>query len=152
MLSEYFKFGIVRDPYSRTLTAYLDKILNRARQSRRPLRFLKSKYGTETPDFEQFCEYLADDGLCDDNLWAPQLDGLVMPPNAFGHIARFEKLNEELNLISWRIFGMPLGKSCHFGPKPTGSSAHMADHYTLRAREIVREIKQCHFEAFGYEP
>ncbi|MDF0601318.1 sulfotransferase family protein [Psychromarinibacter sp. C21-152] len=149
-LADCFKFCIVRDPYSRTLSAYLDKIVGRQRQSRRPLRLLRDKHGTDAPTFEQFCLYLAEGGLYDDNHWAPQVAGLVLPPERFDHIGRFERLDEELDLIARRIFGRGYASERRYGPASTDAAAQLEAHYTPRAREIVQTLFRPDFETFGY--
>ncbi|MAQ85939.1 MAG: hypothetical protein CMH12_22555 [Maritimibacter sp.] len=150
-LDSYFKFVIVRDPYTRTLSAYLDKIVNRRRQAKRPLRLVGKRYGTDTPSFEQFCEYLAWTGLYDDNHWAPQVDGLVLPFAQFDHVGRFEQLGTELNFVSERLFGVAYDDPRQYGPASTRAAELVDRHYTPKARSIVAKLYRKDFETFGYD-
>ena len=151
-LEGYYTFCIVRDPYARTLSAYLDKIVRKRRQAKRPQRWLKARFGTDVPSFEQFCIYLDAVGLMDDNHWAPQLDGLVLRPEEFDHIGRFERLGDEIATITTRIFGAPVTAVKRRGPPSTGAAEAREAHYTETATGIVKRLYAKDFEAFGYAP
>lgn len=148
-LPDLYKVCLVRDPYTRTLSAYLDKIAGRKAQSRRPLRLMRDRFGTDSPSFEQFCLYLQDGGLYDDNHWAPQTHGLVLPIEAFDLVGRFESLNREIETITTRLFGAPRGTGLRRGPRSNANDA-TDRHYTGQAREIVRRLYAEDFEALGY--
>ncbi|WP_371038718.1 sulfotransferase family protein [Rhodosalinus sp. FB01] len=147
--TEYFKFVILRDPYTRTLSAFLDKVMKPRTQRRGPWRWF-ARHGIETPSFEDFCKYLDDGGLHADNHWAPQVDGLVLPLDRFDMVARLEALQADLDTIHRRLFGAPLGELQRKGPKSSGAEGEIARHYTPHAAEIVSRLFARDFSELGY--
>ena len=82
---EAFKFTFVRNPYSRVLSAYLDKVGRRKHQG---LRFLAWAEANNQPaSFLGFCRYLDAGGLFLDMHWAPQVEILCLPLECFDFIA-----------------------------------------------------------------
>jgi len=148
-LGDYFKFVFVRDPYSRTLSAYLDKIVNRRKQSRSVLKWAE-KHGIDAPSFADFCAYLDDGGLYDDNHWAPQTAGLVLPLAAFDFIGRFETLDRDLKTVHDQLFPRGLATTPRDGPAATGSDTLIDTHYTPVAKTLIRRLFNADFEALGY--
>ena len=98
-LDSYFKFTIARNPYSRTLSVYLDKIKNRDKSQRR----IVAKYLNKNPDDEitlnEFLDFLENGGLRQNAHWAPQTDFLVFPIDQYDYIGKLEKLQQDLTKI-----------------------------------------------------
>ena len=149
VVQDYLKFVVVRDPYSRTLSAFLDKVQRRRPQARDPMRWF-ARAGVAQPAFEDFCRYLDDGGLLADNHWAPQTEGLVLPLDRFDVVARFETLERDLGAIHARLFGAPVAALPRRGPPGVGAEAALARHYTPRAAEIVSRLFREDFERLGY--
>lgn len=149
LAEDYFRFVFVRDPYSRTLSAFLDKIGNRQRQAKRPLAWC-AKQGIDTPDFTDFCRYLDATGLYDDPHWAPQTSLLLMPLEEFHHVGRFETLDDDLATVMQRIFGTTLTADRR-GPPSTGAAELAAAQYSDTTRGIVRRLFAEDFERLGYD-
>jgi len=150
---EVFKFTFVRNPYSRVLSAFLDKVLGKKSQSRGFYRWWQGQgngAGRVTPDFLDFCHYLSDGGLNIDIHWAPQVDILLLPPERFDFIGRFEALDQGVPLVLERIFGQAptaLGRS---GPRSDANAA-MDQHYTDESRAMIATLYAGDIAAFGYE-
>jgi hypothetical protein len=136
----------VRNPFSRVLSAYLDKIAHRKRQANRLMRMT----GGAVPDFEGFCRYLDDGGLLDDNHWAPQVEGLIRRPEDYGFIGRFESLEADYRALHERLFGFTPGPLRQSGPVATSASHRLRQAYTGAAQDIVRRLYARDFESFGY--
>ncbi|MEL6583470.1 MAG: sulfotransferase family protein [Pseudomonadota bacterium] len=143
----YFKFVFTRDPTTRTLSAYLDKI---GKGSRKHLyaAWAKRVGSVEDPSFEQFLEYLADGGLYDDPHWAPQTDCLLIPLENFDFVGRFERLGEDLPHVLNRVFDAE--KPVHrAGPSSKGKTIVEA-HMTPRATTLLGQLFAHDYEAMGY--
>ena len=145
-ISSLFKFAFVRNPYSRTLSAYLDKI---ARGKRQPLE-LTRKSG-QPPAFEDFCIYLEHGGLYENPHWAPQSSVLILRPNEYDFIGRTESLGADLDIIIKRLRGDKGGNGIvDRKTHSTGANTLMRDHYTSRCESIVRSLFREDFSQFGY--
>lgn len=147
--TDHFKFVILRDPYTRTLSAFLDKVMKPGTQRRGPWRWF-ARHGIEAPTFENFCQYLDDGGLHADNHWAPQVDGIVLPLDRFDMVARLETLQPDLDVIHRKLFGAPLDELPRKGPRSTGAAGTTAEHYTPLAADIVSRLYSRDFAELGY--
>ena len=92
-LKEFSFFTVVRNPWTRTLSAFLDKIANGPHD----------KYGSipgfgdnSRTGFEAFIAFLGHGGLQANHHWKPQNDALLLPASHFQTICRLEHLSEEL--------------------------------------------------------
>ena len=92
-LKEISFFTVVRNPWTRTLSAFLDKITNGPRE----------KYGSipgfgdnSKAGFEAFITFLGSGGLHANHHWKPQSDALLLPASQFKSICRLEHLSTEL--------------------------------------------------------
>ena len=92
-LKEISFFTVVRNPWTRTLSAFLDKIANGPRD----------KYGsipgfgdTSKAGFETFVAFLDSGGLHANHHWKPQSDALLLPASQFKSICKLEHLSIEL--------------------------------------------------------
>jgi len=146
---EAFKFTFVRDPYSRVLSAYLDKVGRRRHQG---LRFLKWSQRHNQPEtFLGFCRYLEAGGLFLDMHWAPQVDILCLPLECFDFIGRVEHLNRDLAVVLERLFNVKAaGPATHAGTH-TGASERVDDAYGPEERAIVTRLYADDFERLGYD-
>ena len=94
-LKEFSFFTVVRNPWTRTLSAFLDKIANGPHD----------KYGAipgfgdnSKAGFEAFIAFLGNGGLQANHHWKPQKDALLLPASHFQTICRLENLSDELPL------------------------------------------------------
>jgi len=94
-LKEFSFFTVVRNPWTRTLSAFLDKIANGPHD----------KYGAipgfgdnSKAGFEAFIAFLSNGGLQANHHWKPQNDALLLPASHFQTICRLENLSDELPL------------------------------------------------------
>ncbi len=143
-----YKFTFVRDPYARTLSAYLDKIARGKAQSR---HFHRWRGATAEPAFIDFLRFLDDGGLHRDPHWAPQSDLLLLPAERFDFIGKVERLGEDLAQVVARVFDPATEPVLlRAGPR-TDTRALMADFYTPEAIRTVNRLFARDFEAFGYE-
>jgi hypothetical protein len=151
MEAEWFLFTLVRHPMTRALSAYLDKIAGRKGQSRP----FYAWFGTaQEPTFTDFCRYLEAGGLWHDMHWAPQSGILLLPPERFHMIGRFERLEADLAEVARRGFGQDMAATPprRAGPRATGADGARAAHLTDQARDILTRLYAEDFRSFGYDP
>lgn len=98
-LDSYFKFTIVRHPYSRILSAYMDKIENRNRSQRKIVAEFLNKQQHDEITLNEFLNFLENGGLRENAHWAPQTDFLVFPIDQYDYIGKLEKLQQDLMQI-----------------------------------------------------
>ena len=164
------KYAMVRDPYSRILSAYLNKVEYRLPVKlkapgedhfdmvvREIDRFRREELGEASyPEitFEVFLRWLMDSGspFADDEHWAPQAVLLRQPGVDFDILGRFESLNEDSSCIL-EAMGcdqhFPSQKDVKFAP--TGAQFKVDRYFTQTTYTLVEEIMSSDFEAFDYD-
>ena len=147
-LAGFFKFTLVRNPYTRTLSAYLDKV---AREKVVPLG-LKRRVNGKTPTFLDFCLYLEDGGLHDAVHWAPQNEMLVLPIEQFDHIAKLESFDADFSIVLQRLGLAERFEVARHDPHKTNSDQKRDTYYCDRSRDIVTRLLADDFRLFGYRP
>ncbi|MCR9222563.1 MAG: FkbM family methyltransferase [Hyphomonas sp.] len=163
------KFAMVRDPYSRTLSAYLNKV-----EKRLPVRPSKKTDHFEkiVDEIEQFRQvFLQDDVYPEINFevfllwlkyskswhvgdehWAPQHILLKQPGLRFDFIGRFEELQRDAAHILSEIGcdqSFPSQKDVKFAP--TNAKSKIDHYYTDATRTLVNDLFERDFQCFGYE-
>lgn len=146
---KYYKFVFVRNPFTRVLSAYLDKVIRQ--ESPRYRKWALRKGQPQTPSFADFCRYLDDGGLYADAHWAPQVDCLLIPPSEFDFIGRFENLDEDLHKVLRRIFPDEQPVTHMAGPPRTFAGDKLNKHYSEREFSLIARLYSDDFRVFGYD-
>jgi hypothetical protein len=149
----YFKFFVVRNPYDRVLSAYLSKIVRRAKAGKPSKLRGGSKPVTEAPSFEQFCRMLANGALYRDRHWTPQIEYLVFPKDRYDFIARLESIDKDFEVLAQKL-GRSSAASGMVAEDPrhsTNASARRKEFYTGPLYDLVFDLYRADFEAFGYD-
>jgi Sulfotransferase family len=140
---------IVRDPYSRTLSAFLEK-------------FQKESYVKNYGNFELspdgFCNFLCwlkDGGLDADYHWNLQTAHIFLPLNAYTKIIRFEAFGPEfLRFLQDKdpsVDATFLGEATSVGAAhATRSDEKMNAFYNKESRKLVSELFDADFRILGY--
>lgn len=148
LVNEAFKFTVVRDPYTRTLSAFQEKILGHRPQE----RAFREWFGSSvTPAFSDFCRYLDDGNLYFDMHWAPQSEILLLPLEMFDFIGRVENLDADLAHIVTTIWGPDASKGMVQAGKKTGARDKVREAYGPQEIEIVNRLFARDFEVLGYD-
>jgi hypothetical protein len=138
----YFKFSFVRNPYSRLVSAWQDKIVNGGRGGGKFEPGEREKLSS----FDRFLDWVAgQDPVSINNHYRPQA---LLIPDKIDVIGRFENYGTDLFRII-REIGLPiLDEIPHRNRQlmPTGHSR-----WTKRQLDIVSEYYRADFERFGYE-
>ena len=148
----YFRFCFVRNPYTRILSAYLDKI---AGNSFREKSIVLSQLGHNMRDmsipisFEQFVSAVEKQPLSMmDNHWRPQYYSTYQDTINYDFIGKLERFDEDYSYVMDK-----LGASDYYikeSRHATGSSSKFAEYYTEDLLERVCKLFQIDFEKFGY--
>ncbi|WP_337660038.1 sulfotransferase family protein [Anderseniella sp. Alg231-50] len=163
------KYAMVRDPYSRVLSAYLNKVESRlAPRIEAPFEdhfhtvvrdidaFRRKKLGArQFPriDFEVFLRWLQQGGsvYTQDEHWTSQSVLLHQPEVSFDFIGRFENLAVDAARILKEIGcdrEFPSQKDVGFAA--TGAQSKLDQYYNATTRQLVNDIFAKDFENFAY--
>ena len=145
-----FVFTVARNPFTRILSAYLDKIV--AHRDPRVWGGFAARHGlSEAPlAFRDFLQLIADTPEDEmDQHWRPQSCGLAPTIVPYDFIGGVENLQADLAHILRRIFGeeVPIRD---FMPHRTNSSRRMAEHYGPEEIRLVQTIYAADFAHLGY--
>ena len=135
-----FRFTVVRNPYTRTLSAYLDKIERRAVREGRESSFAEFLHKARAqPRF-----------LYSNAHWAPQSSLMLIPVEQFDLIGKVESLDEDLAEIKRRIRPDQQQPVTSFKRNATGAGDKLRRYYTDELITLVQELYQDDFRTFGY--
>lgn len=149
-LRKHTFFVIVRNPYSRVLSAFLDTFRRR--------EDYQGRYGPYefTPQgFAAFVDWLAAGGRDQNKHWNLQVDHLFIPIDKYDAVIRFENLKEEMDAFL-RSRGLEPPADRLNGPYPaegqkrTAADAKLREFYTPRVADIVADLYAADFETLGY--
>jgi len=150
--SDFFTFTFVRNPYSRALSCYLEKIVGKRHLSdvRRPK--LGIPLDAEV-SFREFLEAVARQkprGM--DIHWAPQATLAAFGKIQHGFVGRFESFGSDLR---WVIDRLGLEAPAELVDRPTSHTTNARDrlmeyYEDERCGALVREIYRDDFRRLGY--
>lgn len=150
--SDWFRFTFVRNPYSRALSCYLEKVAGLRRLSDMRLPKLGFEPG-EDVSFQKFLELLdSDTSVRDADIhWTPQATLLSLDRVSYGFIGRFESFAPDLTRVMDRL-GIEVGaellqrRTTH----ETGAGSRIADYYDDACVDLVRSVYREDFDRLGY--
>jgi hypothetical protein len=147
-LRRFLIFTVVRDPYARTLSAYLDKFRGGDKHL--------DRFGTRiaafdggSVSFRGFCRYLAAGGEAENAHWMRQTR-ITRLADRIDLVGRVETLDADLPRILATLGSAPTGPIRRAGPAPTGAASRLAEHYDAECRRLVARVYAADFAAFGY--
>lgn len=148
--SDFFRFAFVRNPFTRSLSCYLDKIVGNPweRDIRLPqLGFSKDAY----PTFVEFLEAVAaQDERRMDIHWTPQSRLLSLDTVSYHFLGRFEAFQADLRRVQQRVgLRAPDGLITE-RPHATDASEKVRQYYDDKATALVLEIYGTDFSRLGY--
>lgn len=140
IVSQWTFFTIVRNPYTRVLSAFFNK-------------FEKEAYRRQFGDFElsaagfhRFVYWLRDGALVEDPHWDLQVKLLFMPLAAFDTVIRFEDYAEQLRRFLGER-GVPSASVPRANPR---GDTQLAACYTPEVARIVAGLYERDFDELGY--
>lgn len=148
LTDRFFLFAVVRNPYTRVASAYLDKIVRGKRSAKVHAR-LATQANEDIP-FADFCRYLQSGGVYEDPHWYPQIDLIPCGYDKLHFIGRVENLGTDLAHILRKIGSEPARDNRSWNPHQTGANSQLERLYSQECIEIVSSLYQEDFAAFGY--
>jgi len=157
---DFFRFSMVRNPYTRILSCYLDRFCRKG-MTYRYMQRQSSRYGLpfKVGKIISFLEFVK---LTDAIPTIVELDQHIRPQYAQIHadiipydaIAKFENLHKDMEIIFRRIFGKNKTEGFsneNASPSVTSAGEKIAEHYCAESAEIVKRIYAKDFQAFKYD-
>jgi hypothetical protein len=133
----------VRNPFSRVLSAYLDKVDGGGKQTFRK----ELGIGAEALSFRGFLERLEDGCLCSNIHWTPQTSIVPLQPSALDFIGRVETIDRDLPCLLERIFGAGEYPVVQAGKRTTRASSRLSEYYGDAEIGLVRRLYAQDFDA-----
>jgi hypothetical protein len=146
----YFKFMFVRDPFSRVLSAYLDKV--NPGFDRNGFAFVGAASGKRPSElsFGDFIGFLETGGLLSNIHWAPQVDLCPFPLDQLDLVGKIETIDQDMAIVGREIFrqtNLPIQQR---ETRRTNSSDKLAQYYDAGLINRVAKLYERDFDAFGY--
>ncbi len=149
---KYFIFCFFRNPYTRLLSAYLDRV--GCDFSRENIKWVADAYGRQAASdvtFAEFVSLLENGHLLDDPHWIPQTLLCPFKIEELDYVGKVEDLQSGLDAIIQRIW-----KSPEFGGVITRehnrqhASQKLDTYYDQDLKQRVYKLYQQDFEELGY--
>lgn len=153
---EYFKFCFVRNPYTRLLSAYIEKIKGNKLQKRSILAQLGYEVENISREitFGEFVHAVVAQpiGFMDPH-WRPQYYQTFQDSIQYDHVGKFEQFDENFKIVI-RKFGAKDFTDFLSTERRHASSANpnVQDYYSKALRDLVFKKYQKDFDFFGYAP
>jgi hypothetical protein len=136
---DFFRFVFVRNPFTRTLSAYLDKVERRAIRKDNPLSFKRFLYQLEAGKLHSNAH------------WAPQYDLLLIPVDQFDFIGRTESFDSDISTIKNQVLGQRSDEPVNsILSNATNAKGKLGRYYDDETIELVRTLYRQDFEIFDY--
>lgn len=149
---EYFTFSFVRNPFTRVLSAYLDKIVGKPGTTNRIQQQMGIDPSRYIPTFEEFVDVVYNQSIQDMNPhWTPQTSLLGIDKVRYDFLGRFEYFEDSImQLITKAELRVPEGAFGLGKDHATSADTRLQDNYTPKAIERVQEVYSKDFECLGY--
>lgn len=145
-------FSFVRNPFTRFLSAYLDKVIGDPDELTERQRKLGIEPGGDRPTFDEFVDIVFEQTELEmDVHWAPQSFLLGYPKVRYAFLGRFEQLSRDLEkLMSERGLRFPSDARQLGAQHATGAGSKLSAFYSERTRRRIAEIYSDDFAQFDY--
>jgi hypothetical protein len=147
----YFRFAFVRNPFSRALSCYLEKIDGEQwlRDMRLPMLGFEPD---EKVTFLDFLHRVAEQEPADMDIhWAPQAHLLSLEKVRYGFLGRFESFHDDLVSVIDRLgMSAPEELLSKRTAHTTNARDKIAEYYDDESVELVQRIYSRDFEQLGY--
>lgn len=152
---DFFKFTFVRNPYSRLLSCYLDRIVPmRSTPYKELVRYLGKDVGYDV-GFQEFIETICNQSIYEqNNHWRVQYYDAMCDIVDYSFIGKQERFSEDMTVIWKKIyskFSVPNFESTNSSPSRTNSTGKVDIYWNSDLIKIVNSKYKLDFEYFKYE-
>lgn len=155
--SDYFRFSFVRNPYSRLLSAYLDKIVRRRTEAdqilEEALALGVSASSDDEISFRDFLRCIASitsrSGFLDKH-WRPQYFQLHPDAVRYDFIGRVETFQQDIARVA-ALFGSTVSDERRTHGHETGAQTLLEKYYGDEEQALLLELYHSDFAHFGYD-
>jgi hypothetical protein len=145
----YQRFTVVRDPGTRALSAYLEKIMQGLRQSEEISAALAGK-AADTISFEEFLGVIADQpSRNQDPHWRRQSDHIGFGIVNFDSIIHLEDLDTSWDQVA-QLTSAPDLDGQFYCKKSTQAGSRTGEYFTPEATQLISQIYSDDYRNFGY--
>ena len=149
-IATYRRLIVIRNPYSRVLSAFLEKFR---------YDHIIAAHGRfeRTPEgFGAFLDWVQNGGLTRNPHWDLQTKQIALPLSAYTDVIRFETLAQDMTRFIASIGNEALteastGMFDQGRRHATGADTRQSEYYTPARQQQVAEIYRADFEVLGYE-
>ncbi len=145
----YKRFTVIRNPGTRALSGYLEKITQGLRQSEEISAALGGK-AADTISFEEFLAVIADQPSRDqDPHWRRQSDHIGLGIVNFDSIIHLEDLDKSWEQVA-KLTGTPNLDGQFYCKKSTNAGSRTDEYFTPKTIELISKIYSVDYQNFGY--
>jgi hypothetical protein len=151
--SKYFIFCVVRNPFTRLLSAYLDKIQRNKPEKKKIVEALgiPDEMYFDHLEFGDFVEAVVNNPeKSSDAHWDMQAQHLKYKRVDYDFIARFENIERDVNVISEKIGAPAKFRLDRHGNEATNASRFLKDYYSDEIANRVVAHYNVDFKTFDY--
>ncbi len=153
--NEFFRFTFVRNPYSRLLSCYLDRIVPGKSRPYRELILGMGKDLGYKPSFAEFISTICRQTVHEqNNHWRVQYYDALCNFVNYNYIGKQERFEEDFSKIHRRIFGAPPDQdllNTNASPSATSAKSRLSEFWTPDLTEMVAEKYAEDFHFFRYD-
>lgn len=103
-LENFYKFIMVRNPYDRFLSGYLDKVSTPLSPKYQKVRKVLNIKDGDHVSIDQFMWYLENGGLYTDRHWLPQNMFLIFPKEEYDLIGKLENIKPFIDVVTDTLY------------------------------------------------
>ena len=153
--NEFFRFTFVRNPYSRLLSCYLDRIMGGVSRPYRQLVTAMGRKNGYQPSFEEFIVAICSQSVYQqNNHWRVQYYDAMKNSIDYHTIGKQEYFNRDFSKIYYRIFYEKLedeSLEVNASPSKTDANSKLLNYWTPELASMVQEKYSEDFSFFQYE-
>lgn len=150
----YFRFSVVRNPYARILSCYLDRIVPADSAPYRQLVLAMKRTAGDAVSFPEFVRTIcAQKPFDQNNHWRLQVSEIALSAIRYDFIGRQESFAKDMATIWSKVapgHPAPDFAAANKAPSITSAEKRLTEFYTPELADMVRTAYREDFEAFGY--
>lgn len=143
----------VRNPYSRILSAYLDKLCGNVDRREIHLASLRSKDCLNTSvEFKEFVQLVSRQKVGEMNAhWRLQTEHLAFGTIPYTFVGRFEQFGDDIKAVAKLVGGTFNTLDMTVDEHKTNANLRLAEYYDEESMRLIEKIYADDFKMFGYK-